>query len=479
MKAPLSKDRRSWRLLVCLALATIVQPSARGDDGALQKGVAGLVAGFQKKTPAAAVGVSIVDLKSGAVLADVRANELFIPASNQKLLTSAFALARHGGDDHFTTTVYAAGKDLVVVGDFDPTLGDPRLAEEAGKSIYEEMDRWAAAIRQHVGPRFEGDIVICTEGKAGAYRNSDWPVKQFGDWYAAPAAEVNFNNNCFDVTFTITGGTIVPSVSPASRLIQVVNNVKSGKKQTWGAVSNEDDSVLILKGTLVKPSNDPVYVACNNPPMLFGRTLAERIMRAGVEFGGKVRPAEKKSLDLSKATVIAQTTTPLATAMARANKRSLNMVAECIFLHAGDGTWPGSAALMTKTLTETFGLPDKSLVVQDGSGLSRSNLVSPAAMTTLLSGMLKRADAGVLLASLPIGGTDGTMQRRLDEGAYKGRVLAKTGYITGVSCLSGYVLGADKKPVVAFSVMANKVPGAAGAKDLENRICQLVVDSLK
>ena len=485
-----SAHRRISFIFIFSLFSTMTGQLALASEPAvpLQKEVARLLAENQKKTKAV-VGVSIVDLRTGKAIVAERADELFVPASNQKILTSAFALSRLGGQAQFVTTVYSSSKDLVVVGQYDPTLGDPRLAEESGRSIYDELDRWATAIKSRCGGRVAGDIVVCT---TGSYRQADWPKDQYNQWYAAPVAPINFNNNCFDVTFTVAdgstgsppraesrGGKAIPSVLPASRLIAVVNEAKLGRKQAWSALSNDDDSVVTISGTVAKASAEPLNVAMNNPPLTFGRVLADRLMRGGVDFSGKVRLADQKSFDPTEATVIAQTKTTLAAAMARANKRSLNMAAECIFLRAGDGTWNGSAALETATLRDVFGLDEGSFIVRDGGGLSRENRVSPAAITKLLASILKRPDAKVFLDSLPISGIDGTLQRRMDKPPYKGRVLGKTGYIAGVSTLSGYILDGSGKPAIAFSILANKVPSSWQTKELADQICQMLVDSLK
>jgi len=166
--------------------------------------------------------------------------------------------------------------------------------------------------------------------------------------------------------------------------------------------------------------------------------------------------------------------------LSRANKRSLNMAAECVFLRAGDGTWSGSAALMTKTLVEGCGLKEDDLVVRDGGGLSRNNRIAPAALVKLLAAAARRQDADVFLASLPASGIDGTMEKRLDRPPYRGRILGKTGYIAGVSSLSGYVLDGSGRPAIAFSILANKVPGGKGwkAKQLQDQICRWLADSI-
>jgi D-alanyl-D-alanine carboxypeptidase/D-alanyl-D-alanine-endopeptidase (penicillin-binding protein 4) len=101
-------------------------------------------------------------------------------------------------------------------------------------------------------------------------------------------------------------------------------------------------------------------------------------------------------------------------------------------------------------------------------------------MTALLAGVLKTPDGPVLLDSLPISGTDGSLDDRLDAEAYAGRIRAKTGYIYGVCCLSGYILDAAGKPAMAFSILANDVPGGKAyiAKRMQDDICRLLVDHL-
>ncbi len=156
------------------------------------------------------------------------------------------------------------------------------------------------------------------------------------------------------------------------------------------------------------------------------------------------------------------------------------MAAECLMLRAGDGTWQGSARIMAETLVGDYGLDTRDFVVRDGGGLSSGNRITAAAMTRLLAKLAKRPDASMLLASLPVAGVDGTLRRRLRDDKYRGRVIAKTGRIRGVSCLSGYVLDSEGTPAVAFSILINRLPGRAkqNAKALQDNICRALVDSL-
>ena len=443
----------------------------------LQQTVASLVAAYEASQKAR-VGVSVVDLAARQIVAAVRSDTLFIPASNQKLLTASFALVRLGEKFEFVTQVYLLeGKHLLVIGSYDPTLGDPILAAGAGKSIYLELDRWAAAVRQAVGETIPGDVLLMTRPEGPPLRHPDWSKSQYANWYAAPVALLNFHNNCFDVTFRVDQTGVAGLVSPASRYISITNQLKPGRKHIWSLTSAADDSTVTLRGTVLRSTNEPVSVAANHPPLLLGRVLADRLARAGVTIGGAIRTIARDKIDITQARLLAETRTPLAVALARANKRSLNMTAECILLRAGDGTWDGGATLMTERLSRWFALPAGSVVIRDGSGLSRKNQITPAAMTTLLTNMAARTEGGALLRSLAVSGVDGTMKGRLTDPACRGRVLGKSGYIAKVSALSGYVLDAKGRPVAAFSILANDVPGGKGwiAKKLQDDICRAVL----
>ena len=476
LHGPMNPLRPLSLLLVLLVLAGW----CLGQTPSLQDSVAAAVDSSEKEL-SAVIGVAATNLRSGGTLADHRSGEPFIPASNQKLLTSAFALARLGAAFEFTTTLYHAGGNLVIVGDGDPTLGDARVAAEAGRTIYDDLDAWASAVKARLGGSFGGDIVVCDPQGPERYRHPDWPAGQSDQWYAAAVATLNFNNNCLDVTLGLDGDRVIPSITPQSRLITTVNKVAKGRRQSWSARLGKGDSEMTLRGTIVRATTEPANVAVNDPPLLLGRVLAERLARAGVSFGGRIRRAEPVAVDLAQAQILGRKTTPLGVALTRANKRSLNMAAECIFLRAGDGTWAGSAERMTQTMVETFGLSGGELTVRDGGGLSRNNRITPAAMVKLLAAMNRRPDAAVFLSSLPVSGLDGTMEKRLDKPPYRGRVLGKTGYIAGVSALSGYVLDESGKPAVAFSILANKVPEGKGwkVKQLQDRICQWLVDAVE
>ncbi len=464
-------------VLSLLAISAEAQQPESGSSTSLQERIRAIVGRYENANKGI-VGVSVRDGATGRELATVRGDELFVPASNQKLLTGAFALTKLGGGFQFDTRVYARGSELVIVGDFDPTLGDPKIAEATSRGGYADLDEWAAAAAKHFSGR-QIDTIVIVQGSGGQVgRHPDWPENQRTAGYAAPAGAASFANNCIGVTFRIVGGQVEPELFPSSRFMNVFNKITVGSRHQWALLATRDLSDIVLRGTIKTSTTEPLQTAIDDPAMLLARALGDRLIRAGADFGGQWRTEGADAFDSAQAALLARTHRPLQAAMWQMGKHSLNMAAECVLLRAGDGTWDGSAAMMTDTLMKTYGLKTSSLTVRDGSGLSAGNRLSPSAMTSVLTGVLQRDDWAILVNSLPLAGVEGRMADRLTDPPYRGRVLAKTGYIFGAQCLSGYILTEDNAVAMAYSVLVNQVPGGQGrkAKAVHEEVCRLLVD---
>ncbi len=405
-----------------------------------------------------------VRLSDGVVLASRDAKAPLLPASVQKLVTSAVALSVLGGDFQFTTSLAVLADDLLLVGDGDPILGDPVLAQRRGGSIYDTFDGWATRLAAAGVSAVKGNLIV-DDGIFRAGRHADWPADQHHRWYCAPVAGLNFNDNCLDVQIRLAGGGPTVVVSPATRGIEVINRLRVGPRHLWGAVLSRQDSRVTINGTVSQSTAGPLSVAVNEPALLAGRVLAERITQAGIPLSGGIirRPVVGPDRKLPPgAKLIAQHATPLATVLHRANKRSLNLAAECLLLRAaarvnGRATFANAQAVAANVLTAKRGLDAKQFTVADGSGLSRSNRLSAAAAVELLRQLAAGPHAKVFLASLAVAGTDGTLAKRLP--ALRGRVIGKTGTLNGVSTFAGYILGETGTPTVAFAVFCNRVQG--------------------
>ncbi|MBN1943330.1 MAG: D-alanyl-D-alanine carboxypeptidase/D-alanyl-D-alanine-endopeptidase [Phycisphaerae bacterium] len=449
---------------------------------AVADNLARLVEAFERANKAR-VGVSVVDLRTGQPIFAHRQGEAMIPASNQKILAAAFALDRLGPQGVFATAVYAAGRDIVVTGQYDPLLGDPILARREGKSIYAELDRWAEAVRAAYGEAIPGDLILASRSTSAGLHPPAWPVRHHGRWYGAAVADLNFHDNCFDVTFVERDGTIQPAVAPASRYIRVLSELKLQPRgrHLWRLRESPDGATLTLTGQIRGPAADPLSTPMRDPRITLGRVLAGRLAQAGVRVGGQLRILPADRVNLAGARLLAKSESTLRDVLHRANKRSLNLAAECMLLRAGDGAWAGSARQMHDVLVERFGLDARTLAIHDGSGLAEDNRVTSGDLAKLLAALSNGPWAEMFLASLPRSGVDGSLKRRLREEPYRGRIAAKTGTLAGVRTLSGYVLdaGDDKKPVIAFSILANDLSSRAQglAKSLQDQLCRELVDA--
>lgn len=416
-----------------------------------------------------AVSYCALRISDGATLAAGRAERPVLPASVQKLCTTAVALEMLGSDFQFITTAGLVGEDLVIIGDGDPTLGDPVVAKASGGTIYDTLDSWAAALKAR-GVTQLRDLVLdntfFTEG-----RPPDWPANQRGRWYCAPVSQLSFNDNCLDVLVHVDGGRPIAQVEPSSRLIQVDNRLVVGARHLWHVAVSDDVSTIRLTGTVhlsARQTSDPISVAVDNPTLLLGRVLADRLARAGIAITGQisVRPvlAPDRSMPAGLV-VIAQHKTPLAVALGRMNKNSLNLAAECVFLRAAADpaaaeAFASAAAKAQQVLVEKYGLPADQFTVSDGCGLSRRNRLSPMAVSLLLRRLAQGEHAKVFVPTLAIIGVDGSLSRRLI--ACSGRFIGKTGTMAGVSTLAGYILDTQGRPAVAAAIFCNDPPGGTG-----------------
>jgi serine-type D-Ala-D-Ala carboxypeptidase/endopeptidase (penicillin-binding protein 4) len=472
--------RIQWIAMVVGVLMCVSAATGQDDSGvALQTQLTKIVRDYEKAS-GATVGVCVRDSRTGTILAGLGSNRLMSPASNLKLLTSAAAIEELGDDYEFSTKVYLDGQDVIVVGGFDPTLGDARLAAAANRTIYTRMDTWVTAAKTELGDQPVTGISLVCAGQPTDWRNAEWKPAQYTYWYAAPAAGLNFNNNCLDVTFDVEDGQVTPHVSPTSEFIVVENTATVGSRHRWGVRPASDLSSVTVFGTVTQSTTEPLSVAIDNPPKLLARVLVDRFAQADVTVEGRVRVVEETGDLLDNAVEIAETTTPIKHVLWRVNKHSLNMAAECLVLRMGDGTWEDGLDVMADSLVDDFGLTTSEFTLEDGSGLAAGNKVTASAMTNVLAQAVKREGGLVLAASLPKSGKSGKLASRLDGDDYEGRVLGKTGYIVGTQALSGFILDSDNRPVMTYSILINKVPGGQGsvAKSTQDAICRMLVDHI-
>ena len=406
------------------------------------------------------VAVSIDDLSANRSIMRVNADEPMIPASNLKLVVSAAALATLGPDFHFETKLvwYNAplkandpdtrGRAILkIIGDGDPAFGDDAVLRAHGNQVADAealVQVWVDAVKQAGITRID-TILIDDSVFDQEFVHESWPEDQLNRWYCAQVAGLNFFTNCLDiypVPSSVQGDSPFVRMLPETNAVTTTNVAVTGNADTFWISRKLGTNELTYRGTVKHKRLKPVNVTVHDAPILFGKIFAERLFKAGIAVGEVRRPNSEDPLLEGKDLHIVRT--PISIVLNRCNKNSQNLYAECLFKRTGrkvtgaSGSFENGAAGVRLFLQKQIGTAAASVQTADGSGMSRKNSVTARVITDLLGVMHNDPKLSkVYRDSLATAGIDGTIDDRMVE--LKGRVFGKTGYINGVSCLSGYL----------------------------------------
>jgi D-alanyl-D-alanine carboxypeptidase/D-alanyl-D-alanine-endopeptidase (penicillin-binding protein 4) len=435
------------------------------------------------------VGIHIARLDSGRILYDRESDKLFIPASNVKLLTTACALAALGPSYEFKTAILKKGPlragclrgDLVVRGAGDPNLSGRFYGGDAAAL----MRSWARRLRALGLFEIEGDVVADDRIFDREHLHPDWPRNQLHKWYCAEVSGLSLNDNCVDLIFEAASKIghpariyLEPDTAYISLTGQVVTTAKKGLHLIDIQRRPGTNQVRVKGRFYIKASPFRGYVTVTRPEFFFATVLKEQMEKEGIRIKGGAR-AVKVGEDLGRLDILIQHTSLLSTTIAVTNKRSQNLYAECLFKllgHrlGGEGSFRGGQAAIGKFLIG-LGIPRGSFVIADGSGLSASNRLSPRQIVSVLRWMARGSYGEMYRNSLSTAGLDGTLRKRFRGPDSRGRVLAKTGTLAGVSALSGYCRTGDGKQLV-FSILMNRLKGGVyRARKIQDEIVRLLL----
>ncbi|MCA9287797.1 MAG: D-alanyl-D-alanine carboxypeptidase/D-alanyl-D-alanine-endopeptidase [Phycisphaerales bacterium] len=447
--------------------------------------------------PDAVVGVSVVDCRSGQTVAEYHANDALQPASNQKLLTTGAALAILGPDFAFRTRVVQSGRDVVLIGDGDPALGDAEVLArmDPPMTVDDMLDALAGAIRD---ARIEGldEIVVDDRVFDREAVHEGWPTDQLDRHYSAGVAGLNFHANVLAFypapgaggPGSVASCEITPRVSWMPITIDAVT-VERGRQHRYGVQRDLTQNRFRVYGQVSASTQVAARVAVHEPSTFLGRLLAFRLDEMGVTPGGARRTEDvlrqvRLAGDLEQFPVertLAVVSTPLTDVVRRCNVDSVNLYAEALIkrigheLTGGPGTWTSGAAAMRMLISERLGAEAAaSTIISDGSGFSRGNLVEPAVLTAWMRSISNDPEFGdEFAASLPRIG-EGTLESRFQRTPTGNLVTGKSGTITGVRCLSGFVTNEATGRRIAYSIMVNGLregtDGPGNALRLHERI---------
>jgi len=437
----------------------------------------GLVVGKAKQSEYA---IRIVEADSRTVAYSHNATKAMIPASNMKLITTAAALDRFGPLYQYKTRVGLCGNTLVAIGSGDPLLGEARTDR-----LYDREDDWffdeiITSLQEH-GLESVTDIIVDTTIFDNERVHPNWSANDLNRWYACEVCGLNYNGNCIEVTTDNQGGRIAIQVEPKTSFVEIINQVKavSDGPSAVGAYRNQQPNRITIRGKC-KNREGPFDVAIEQPGAFFGFVLAEHLVEAGIPTTGTLM---EKAFDEEGCEFVplAEYSTPLIDVLHRANKESLGLAAEALLKtiaadsdpEGKNGSWAKGRVAVGAYL-RGLGVPGEEFRIDDGSGLSRENRLSARAIMTVLLDVYHGENWELYRTSLAVGGEDGTIGRYFKEKAYRGRILGKTGYISGVRSFSGVCL-TDRGPFL-FSIISNR---SSLSRDSINQIASAIMDEYR
>jgi len=411
-------------------------------------------------------GVVVRSLKTGDVLYDVNGAKLMLPASNMKIVTLAAAAEKLGWNYTFTTSLQASGTiangtlagDLVAVGS-----GDPSLAYADGMADRVFAD-WATQLKT-AGIRTIAGRVVGLDNPVDTPEWGDgWMWDDLVEEDSAGIGPLQLNEDA--VRMTVAAGPAIGasgavSLAPFAAALTIdshVTTAAAGSEPSLHLRRLPGASTLDVRGT-IPLGHAPISlgVSVADPTQFFVDALRAALIRNGIDVRepAVVRQSRTPNPESRVTTLVDYKSPPLSTLAMRLMKISQNQYAETLFRTVG-----GRAAVL-QTL-EPWGIAPADLIQRDGSGLSRYDLVTPNTLVTIL---MHIANNPTLLppfeASLPVAGDLG-LTNRMKGTAAEGNARAKTGSMTAVRALAGYVTSTDGERLV-FSIIANNFDVAPAA----------------
>ncbi len=461
-------------LLAVLALALSACASARSPDPLADPAYAGVRFGL------------VVATMDGRELAAVNADERFIPASNTKLFTAAAVFHRLTGLDQpdvagaaslwLSPALPGSPPDLILAGHGDATLGDG--PDCASNCLAELADAFTAYGFVEVGDVI-GDDTLFPDERWGA--GWSWNNLETSSGTAISALTVNDNELSLAVTPGAKAG--APAIArwrEGDALYDLLNEaatVETGETDLWIEHRPNSNSAR-LYGQIAQTAGERILaLGVDDPALLAAMRLKRLLQQRGVSVAGEARalhrpvsmtddPAKRGDAQPSPpphpdgVEIARVLPAPLIDDVRVMLKDSQNLHAELMLrrvgLVAGGGsTLDGLAEV--EAILQTAGAPRALWDLSDGSGMSTYNRVAPRATLALLLWAARQSWGEIFRDALPVGGVDGTLARRFRGTALEGKVFAKTGSLSGVNALAGYMIAGSGR-MLAFAAYANDRP---------------------
>ncbi|WP_028388160.1 D-alanyl-D-alanine carboxypeptidase/D-alanyl-D-alanine endopeptidase [Legionella fairfieldensis] len=422
--------------------------------------------------PAMNIGIEVIDLTTGATIYRRNQTRTFIPASNMKLFSDAAALMVLGPDYRFKNQLSTNATQLqqgILKGSLYLHLsGDPSFSHERLAALLAGLKSW------HIN-HIKGNVYIDSSHAIVDPYPPGWMVSDLVYSYGAPVAPLIMDTNRLAVTVNPADKADEPAIvetDDASGSITINNQVKTKATAQHCGVdfSMDKENRLTVRGCVGVGQWAVMQKMAIRNPLAYAQGLIRRqLSEANIILEGNILLGKAPVGSLLIAT---ESSKPIAQLMADTLKPSDNLYADSLFLHAAEKlygspvNWGEAQPILKHFIQQQTGIELGNAVLTDGSGLSRHDLLTPNQTVSLLRFLHERFPLSYeYIAALPVSGRDGTLQKRFKKPDQQDLVRAKTGTMTGVASLSGYLYTANAH-TLAFAIFINK---RAGGKAFSGR----------
>jgi D-alanyl-D-alanine carboxypeptidase/D-alanyl-D-alanine-endopeptidase (penicillin-binding protein 4) len=419
-------------------------------------------------------GIVVHSLARDERLVEMNARALLVPASAAKMVSAATAGDAVGWDFRFETTLRGAGPivdgtlegDLLIVGSGDPSIGG-RAGEDFGP--------WIEALKALGIRRVAGRVIGDDDSVEEPRPQLAWTWDDLGYPTGAVFGALNLLENRMTVTvapWSATGGPTTVAVEPHASSRALANRTVTGPAGSPAFVWPEQrpgEPFLTIAGS-VPAGGAPVRldVSSGNPTFWFASVFRNRLEREGIVVTGGAWDIDDvmPRPDRAAATLLhTHRSRPLSEIVQPLLKNSINLYGEAALrLNAAPGVFPTNDAALDglRMRLQAWGIPPDAQQLVDGSGLSRRDVITPDALLAVLRRMHAAGPGSPFYTGLPIAGVDGSLAGRMTGTPAQGNVRAKTGTMSNIRSLAGYVTTRDNEPL-AFVIMVNNFEGSGAA----------------
>jgi D-alanyl-D-alanine carboxypeptidase/D-alanyl-D-alanine-endopeptidase (penicillin-binding protein 4) len=438
------------------------------------------------------IGIEVRSVKTGESFFHQNENRNFLPASNLKLVTTIAALGTLGPDFHYTTQLVTNGEikhgvlkgDLIIRGSGDPTFGSPSMYPDKDPAYI--FSQWADTLEKLGIEKIDGAIITDPNYFSDDRYPEGWAVEDIPFHFATISSGLSFADNSISISITPglrNGSKALYELTPETDFLSVDNSTVTHDPKIESRSHRKDSSlsVVYLPANTIKVTRQPgentisivgtidrgatgvhEQLSVENPPLYAAAVFREMLEYRGFTITGGTMTSEEleEKIDYQDAEILCYYFSPPMSEIVKViDKKSQNFYSEQVIRTIGKevlgkGNWESGIIAIKKYLS-SLGLDAEKITLHDGSGLSRMDLISPEVIVSLLRAAQREQKIYPAFdSSLPVMGIDGTLSERLRGSNAMGNVHAKTGFLTGIRCLSGYLKTKDDE-LLAFSFMVN------------------------